>query len=139
MYKKIDDILNNNSNNYQKQLKIENNLKDFWRKEILLLFKNKKNLFSSSYGLNILISNILKLDRDLNDFKFIDKRYLKSKNYKNLLLFSNNWDIISIVLSSVIPYCIKYDSVNNFNVVTLVGKIGKEISNNFYKNEWLKY
>jgi len=45
MYKKIDDILNNNSNNYQKQLKIENNLKDFWRKEILLLFKNKKNYF----------------------------------------------------------------------------------------------
>ena len=29
MYKKIEDILNNNSNNYQKQLKIENNLKDF--------------------------------------------------------------------------------------------------------------
>ena len=55
------------------------------------------------------------------------------------MLFSNNWDIISIVLSSVIPYCIKYDSVNNFNVVTLVGKIGKEISNIFYKNEWQKY
>ena len=139
MYKNIINILNKDLDNYQKQLLIENSLTDYWKNEILSIFKNKKKLFGSEYGLNIIIKNLIKLDQDLNDYKFLDKRFLKGKKYKNLLLFSKNHDIISIVISNVLPTCIKYDNINNINVVSLVGKIGNEISKTFFTNEWEKY
>jgi hypothetical protein len=124
--------------NFQKQLKIEESLKYFWKDEILLLFKNNKKLFSSGYGLSLLKDTIITLKKDIEDLKE-NKIYLHNKKYKHLILLLDNADIIAIVLKNVIPFCIKYESINKQNVVNLVEKIGKEIQNQTYLNEWLKY
>lgn len=86
----------------------------------------------------MIYNNIIKLDRDLQDLKD-DNRALRGKKYKNLLKLMSNPDIISIVLSNVIPFCIKYDSVLNQDIISLFEKVGKEIEKVFYRNEWFKY
>jgi hypothetical protein len=122
----------------QKQFRLEESLTDFWRKEIVDLFRNNQKLFRSEYGIKMIYGNIEKLDRDLQDLKK-DKRSLKGKNYKNLLMLMSNPDIVSIVLCNIIPFCIKFDSVLNQNVIGLFEKVGKEIEKVFYRNEWFKY
>jgi hypothetical protein len=92
-------------------------------------------LYTSKYGINILQDNMIKLDRDISDFKIEGNKMLKNKKYKNLLLSISNGDIISILLCYVIPYCIKFDNINNQNIVSLVEKIGKEIEKIYYKVE----
>jgi hypothetical protein len=82
-----------------------------------------------------MFNNIEKLDRDILDLKFNDNRSLKNKNYRNLILAMNNSDIISIVLSNVIPHCVKYNNIHNQNIASLYEKIGIELTKNFYKNE----
>jgi hypothetical protein len=122
----------------QKQFRIEENLTDFWRKEIVELFRNNQKLFRSEYGIKMIYGNIVKLDRDIQDLKE-DKRALRGKNYKNLLKLMSNPDIISIVLSNVIPFCIKFYSLLDQNIISLFEKVGKEIEKVFYRNEWFKY
>ena len=81
----------------------------------------------------------LLLPSSLRDLSRSFNTELKGKKYNKLLLNIDNSDIISIVLSNVIPYCFKFDNLNNQNIVSLVEKIGKDIIKNFYKNEWDKY
>jgi hypothetical protein len=131
-------LLDNNLTTFQKQLEIEKILKEFWKDEIYAIFRNKNKLFKSKYGINIIINNILKLDQDLLSWKE-DKRNFKGKKYKNLILSLDNEDIIYIVLSNVLPFCLKYDNIFNQNFQSLVEKIGKEVENNYYKKEWEKY
>jgi hypothetical protein len=122
----------------KKQERIEETLTDFWRREIVALFRDNQKLFRSEYGIKMIYNNIIKLDRDLQDLKD-DNRALKGKKYKLLLKLMSNPDIVSIVLSNVIPFCIKFDSILNQNVISLFEKVGKEIESVFYRNEWYKY
>jgi hypothetical protein len=139
LYMKIRSILEDNELNYfKKQKLIEETLTDFWRKEILSLFRNKQKLFRSEYGIKMIYNNIIKLDRDLQDLKD-DNRALKGKKYKLLLKLMSNPDIVSIVLSIVIPFCIKFDNILDQNIVGLFEKVGKEIEKVFYRCEWYKY
>jgi len=139
LYHNIRMILDNvELKNSQKQFRIEESLTDFWRKEIVALFKDNQKLFRSEYGIKMIYNNIIKLDRDIQDLKD-DKRGLKGKSYKLLLILMSNADVISIVLSNVIPFCIKYESVLNQNIISLFEKVGKEIEKVFYRNEWFKY
>jgi hypothetical protein len=124
--------------NSQKQYRVEEGLTDFWRKEIVALFRDNQKLFRSEYGIKMVYNSIVKLDRDLQDLKD-DKRALKGKKYRLLLKLMSNPDIVSIVLCNIIPFCIKFDSVLNQNVISLFEKVGKEIEKVFYRNEWFKY
>jgi DNA-dependent RNA polymerase len=79
------------------------------------------------------------LDKDISDLKNNHAKYLKGKSYKKLILSMNNSDIIAIVLTKVIPICIKYDTYFKQNITTLFEKIGKKVYNVYYNNEWDKY
>jgi len=83
----------------------------------------------------MLFNNIIKLDRDINDLKKNNKKYLKDKKYRKLILALSNDEIISIVLSNVIPHCIKYENIVKQNLVSLYEKIGKDTVKIFYINE----
>jgi len=91
-------------------------------------------LLNSEYGIDILYNNIIKLDADFSELKLKEKKFLRGKSYKNLILFMNNADIIAIVLSNAIPFCKKFEKVENQNTATLVEKIGKDILNIFYRS-----
>jgi hypothetical protein len=139
LYNQIRVILDNiELSNSQKQFRVEEGLTDFWRKEIVSLFRDNQKLFRSEYGIKMVYNSIVKLDRDLQDWKD-DNRSLRNKKYKSLLKLMSNPDIVSIVLCNIIPFCIKYDSVLNQDVISLFEKVGKEIEKVFYRNEWFKY
>jgi hypothetical protein len=139
LYYKIRLTLEDIELNYSKKQEfLEETLTEFWRKEIVALFRDNQKLFRSEYGIKFIYNNIIKLDRDIQDLKD-DKRSLKGKKYKNLLILMSNPDIISIVLSNVIPFCIKYENILDQNVVGLFEKIGKEIEKMFYRIEWYSY
>jgi len=89
--------------------------------------------------MNIIFSNLKNLERDIYDLKFGDNRLLKFKKYRKLLLAVNISDIISIVISNVVPHCIKYANLNKQNIASLYEKIGKDIIKIFYNKEWERY
>jgi len=133
-------ILNNNSySTYIKQELIEETLTDFWRKQIMSLLKKKDKLFTSKYGLSIIKKTIVSLEKDFMDLKLQGNKYFRNKNYKNLILLMDNKDIISIVISSAIPFCIKYEDLYSQSITSLYERIGKEIIKYFYINEWKRY
>jgi DNA-directed RNA polymerase len=127
-----------NMSNIQKQIKIEDMLRYFWKKEILNIFNNTSKLFSGVYGLNLLISGLLRLKRDMDDWKS-KKKYFHKKKYALILLSTLSEVIISIALSIIIPICFKHEDIENQELTTIFGKIGKEIVKGFFNEEWHKY
>lgn len=123
-------------NNRKKQELIEETLTNYWYKELLSIFKNKKNLFNNSIGIKILINSILKLEKILNKIKK-DKRYLMGKSYANHIRITENSVIISIVISNIIPHIMKNHNLEK--TASLFKKIGLELHKNLLDIEWEKY
>nr|QWO71408.1 RNA polymerase [Termitomyces sp. K2P1] len=138
IYVKIGQILVSSDfkNNRERQLHIEETLKFFWNQELNKIFEGKKNLFSNSIGIHILMDSISALDKVLNILKS-DRRYLKNKSYRNHIMLTENGIIVSIVLSNTIPHLMKYKS--NKNIATLFYRLGKELHTNLLNIEWHKY
>jgi hypothetical protein len=137
LYFRINQILVSETlnNNVLKQEQIENTLSKFWEKEVINIFKGQNSLFRSGYGIQLLIKTIQTLKNDFEDLKNT-KSALRGKIYKDYILELNSENIISIVLSNTIPYCV-YN--NRFNLVGLYDKVGKEIVKDFFTQEWLNY
>jgi len=136
LYTKCNEILENKTlSNFHKQKKLEKSLTDFWKKEINSIYNQKDKLFKSKYGLSLLYTNLISLEKDIKELKINSNKYLKGKSYKKLLLSISSLDIISIVLSNVIPFCVKYDTFLKQNITSLYQKIGKEIYKVYYNTE----
>jgi DNA-directed RNA polymerase len=123
----------------QKQLYMEEDLMDTWRKEINNFFKDPSKLFNSKYGIGILANHFTSLNKDLNDLKEGDKRNLNRKKYKLLFLLMSNCDIMSTIITLAIPFSLKYGMVEDQNFVNLVEKIGNDLIKTFLTTEWINY
>ncbi|SRR5260221_4325693 len=116
-----------------KQREIERILQNFVRDKVLKLLG--KNINKRKYGINLIISMINLLDRDLTDLKN-NKRQLSNKVYMKYILNLENDLIISLVLSYVIPFCL---NKNKYTLTTLFEKIGKAIYIENFQPFWFYY
>ena len=127
-------LLNSDLSNELKQEKLEESLRNFWKIELDNVIKH--NSFSKTdIGLRLLINIFNKLNDVL--FEFLNnKKYTNKKPYiKDLLLLDLSL-IIAIVISKIIPFCLKYENLNEQPVTSLFKSIGQK----FYKEiHYIKY
>lgn len=73
--------------------------------------KAEDNIFTKKYGISILIKTVKAASPHLEDYLKI-KNNLKGKWYKNYIQILSSDILISIVISNVLPYCIKKTEIN---------------------------
>lgn len=134
----IKNIMLSDLSNYEKQINIERYISEFWENQLYKKLSSENSLFSNKYGIGILLKNIEKTKRHLEDY-INNKTYMKNKWYKNYILCIESEILISIVISNLIPFVVKYMNSNDHNSITILEKIGKKIIKNVFKSEWLKY
>lgn len=130
----IKNIMLSDLSNYEKQINIERNISEFWENQLYKKLSSENSLFSNKYGIGILLKNIEKTKRHLEDY-INKKTYMKNKWYKNYILCIESEILISIVISNLIPFVVKYMSSNDHNSITILEKIGKKIIKNVFKSE----
>lgn len=136
LYKQLEPILNNSDNIEVKQLSIENTIKDYNKSAFNELLKTPKLLYGNM-GLKLLLNTIKTLRQDLNDFK--KSKYTNNKKYKDMLLGTDNSIIISIVLSSAIPFIFKNTQSINYKVLSLYKTIGNRLLNCYLETLFDQY
>lgn len=137
-YKKLNDILNdNNLSLYEKQNNIENFIKNMWFDNIKSQLRSNdinKESFIILYNLH------KKLDKEINVWKNNGKYWNKKKRLHNIIFNLSSIEIISCVISNIIPYLYNYEfMVDGNNLTTLLKKIGKNVINRGFNNYYYKY
>jgi DNA-dependent RNA polymerase len=138
IYKRLNHIIHSNLESRDKQLKIEREIYNYNKSAFDELIKSP-NIFYDKMGLKLLLDSIKLLERDLEDLKK-DLRLLKNKNYKDLIVSIENSEIISVVLSNVIPFIFKNsDSPINTKIVSLYKSVGRKLVYCFIDSMFDKY
>lgn len=120
-----------------KQLKLEDCIKDLYENLFMDSIKNGVG-FKSSDGLGFLLDNVKMLISTIDTLK-VSKNYLKHKRYSKYFIRTPSDIIISIVLTNIIPHCLRYDEVAGQKVTGLYAKIGKQLINSFLNYEYKLY
>ena len=117
-----------------KQLKIEKEIFEFNKTAFEELLKTPKIFYKK--GLNILINTINSIDTSFTLYK---NDYTTNKKYWFFLFNTPNSIIISIVLSTVIPFIFKNNEFISLKLTSLYKNIGKKLIDSYFENEYYKY
>src|SRR5947209_9247238 len=124
LYKRLYKIIYESNEELKiKQLNIENEIHNFNKSAFEELIKTPQ-MFYNKMGLNLLINTINTLDLDLTSYK--KSKHGNYKNYWFFLFNTQNSEIISIVLSNVIPFIFKNSEFISLKVTSLYKKVGKK-------------
>ena len=121
-----DVIVNTNLNAHEKQIKIEEILKEHWKIDIYNMISNKRSLSNDNVGLQILVSQLKLLD---DDFINLFRKPSSKKAYMATIKDLDPSLILSIILGKVIPFAIKYKDLDEQPITKLIINIGETIVN----------
>lgn len=138
-YNLIRDILRDGRmTNYEKQVKIENTLRDYWKDEIYSFIINNKNTGVYNVGLNLVVRQLKNLDVDIAKL-YNKKSFQNNKFYGKIIRQVPSSVILSVVMGKVIHFVAKYGNIEEQPTTKLFKDIGeailKEIGLQCYKKD----
>lgn len=137
MFSQISLILNSEVTEKEKQMKIERTLRYFWKEKFEELISNS-SFSSPKYGLNIFIKEYKLLSKEF--IAFLNKKStFRHKSYMRIVKDLDSSLTISIILSRLIPFLIKFKDIQEQNVYVLYEKIGKDLFLEYALHEYKEY
>lgn len=91
------------------------------------IISNKRTLSMDNLSLNMLIKQMKYLDEDMK-LLFTKPSFIKRKSYVEVLKNLDSTIILSIVMSKIIPFSLKYGDYEDQPITKLIITIGREIN-----------
>lgn len=136
-YNAIQDVINDPSINLlNKQIKIEEILKNKLKLEIYDTITKKRNLDVNKIGMGVIFRQLTLLEEDVK--MLMMRGSMKNKGYMEIIKHADASLIISVIISKIIPFTLKYKDIDTQPITKLILDVGKAILNEIAYNLYIK-